>query len=413
MNVTTLVLFLVLVLSIGLTHMASPFLRRYAFRMRILDRPGGHKNHTRQIPLLGGVAMWFGLTVSVVFSLGALYLLAKLNLLEASFSERYLASMDISAKLLKIVAIIIGATALGMLGFYDDTVKNGLHYRTKFIVQFLAAAALVASGLYVQVFPWQWLNMLISLFWIVGITNAFNLLDGMDGLAAGVAAISATGFLLLTVSYIPLYAAIVMAGIIGCCIGFLRYNFYPARVFMGDAGSLLLGFLMGVVAIIALNSAQPFANGTVAVVPLLLLSIPIYDTFSVIVIRLRERRHPFVGDQNHFFHRLVQQGLSKRNTVVLLYSLNLVAVATAYSMFHVSWLGCSFFVTLTVALYACVPRFVSMFQGKAIPAPSTSVELPEPKRVVLVAEGKQLVGDLEPEFDDHYLRERRESYTTG
>ncbi len=406
MNWTNLLLLLLFSVSFSLTLIIVPFIRKFANNKKIFDHPGGRKEHNNQIPLLGGVAIWFGFSISIIFALGLVSLLWRSTSLLEFLPNLHLWWQEISIELPEILAVIIAASVITVLGLMDDLIKNGLHYRTKFIVQFLVAAIVVVNGVSIHIFPWPWLNLLVSLFWIVGIMNAINLLDGMDGLAAGVSAISATGFLLLSLSNESFYTAILLISLIGCCLGFLRYNFYPARIFMGDAGSLLLGFLLSTMAIICLNSAQPGITNPIVLFPIMVLSIPIYDTFSVLFIRIRNRKHPFVGDKNHFFHRMVRFGLSKKNTVFLIYMLNVSVVITAFVLIRLSWWESLIMITLTGGIYILIPHLVYFIGKRTLPAHSISKEALNSRRAITFDKEKAV--EIGSEFNSPYLGKQEE-----
>ncbi len=406
MNWTNLLLLLIFIASFSLTLIIVPFIRKFANNKKIFDHPGGRKGHSNQIPLLGGVAIWSGFVTSIMIAIGSVFLLRQSTSVVEYIPNLSVLWQNISIGIPGILTIIIVSIGITVLGLLDDLIKNGLHYRTKFIFQVLMISFVVASGVSVHVFPWPWLNLLISFFWILGITNAINLLDGMDGLAAGVVAISATGFLLLAVSSDLFYATILLVSLIGCCIGFLRYNFSPARIFMGDAGSLLLGFLLSSTAIICLNSAEPVAASPVALFPIMVLSIPIYDTFSVLFIRIRNRRHPFVGDKNHFFHRMVRFGLSKRNTVFLIYVLNVIAVISAFVLFRLSWWESLMMLTMTGGLYILLPHFVYFIGKRTLPAHSISKEALNSGRSIIF--DKEKAAEISSKFNSPYFRKQEE-----
>ncbi len=327
-------------ISAVLSASAVPIVRRFALRHGVVDRPHGRKAHREPTPLLGGVAIWATILVVVALAIVVLRWLGHFpQLLE------YLPSyIDWRARLPyalpKLLAVLAGATLMLILGLVDDVWKGKLDYRTKFPVQFAVAALAVAMGIRTQLMPGQVLDVVVSVVWIVGITNAFNLLDNMDGLAAGVAAISGLAFLIVTASQNQDYMAFLLATISGASLGFLRYNFHPARIFMGDAGSLTLGFLFGTSTILASYIDVQSPTFAPVFIPILVLSVPIFDTLSVMFIRWREGRPLFVGDRRHFSHRLVDAGLSQRNAVTFIYLVNAGIGMGAVLLPKLDWLGC-------------------------------------------------------------------------
>ncbi len=268
-----------------LTPLAQALARRWGF----LDRPGGRKSHAHPIPLLGG---------------GAIYLAIVAALLAAG-----------RPFLRQTAALLTGATLVALLGLVDD--RRALSPGLKFGGQTVAAALVLWSGIRVQIFPWTALNVFVTLLWIVGVTNAFNLLDNMDGLSAGTAAICAAFFLLLAAGSGQFLVGALSAALLGASLGFLLYNFNPAQIFMGDAGSLLIGFLL---AVIGIKLRFPNLPTRVSwLLPVLVLGVPLFDTALVTISRLRRGRSPFLGGQDHLSHRLLLLGLSRREAVLVLY----------------------------------------------------------------------------------------------
>ncbi len=282
---------LILLSALGIAMLVTPVARAVAFRIGMVDHPAPRKLHTRPIPLLGGLALYLAVLIALLV-----------------LEDRY--------NLPQLAGILIGATAVSFLGIWDD--RWGLRPLIKLSGQILVAGVVMATGVMVSLFPWPILNLLITLLWLVGITNAFNLIDNMDGLSGGIGAVSAAFFLLLAALNGQYLVGALSAAVLGACIGFLRYNFNPASIFMGDAGSLFLGFLMAVLGI-----KLRFPNHAAFVtwmVPVLVLGIPIFDTALVIVSRLRRGLNPLTTPgKDHLSHRLVRAGMTHREAVLLLY----------------------------------------------------------------------------------------------
>jgi len=226
--------------------------------------------------------------------------------------------------------IVAGGAACVAVGLVDDL--RPLKPQTKLTAQLLVAAAVVSAGLRLPVTGVVWLDMLLSLLWLVALSNAFNLLDNMDGLAAGVAAIAAIGHLLLFAGTGELAAARLAAALAGACGGFLLHNFHPARMFMGDAGSLFLGFTVGGLSLVA-TAGTPAGSPAALLLPGLIVMVPIFDSAFVTVHRFAAGRPISQGGRDHASHRLVAAGFSERQAVVALYAAGavsaLVALATA------------------------------------------------------------------------------------
>ncbi len=288
MNVTFMLIFAsALVLAIG----GTPLVRRVALHLGVIDQPSARKMHLDPIPLLGGVAIYVAFIVAVVL-----------------FGGRF--------RINELVSILVGASLVSFLGVWDD--RRGLSPLLKLLGQFLAASILVFTGVRVGTFAWEPLNIAVTLVWVVTITNAMNLLDNMDGLSGGIGATAAIFFLLLAVMNDQILVGALSAALVGACLGFLVYNFNPARIFMGDAGSLFLGFVLAATAIKLRFPGQ--MQIVTWMVPVLILGVPLFDTGLVIVSRLRRGYNPLTTPgKDHISHRLVATGYTTREAVLICY----------------------------------------------------------------------------------------------
>ena len=277
-------------LAVGIS-LAGTFLARHAaVHLGWLDRPNGRKVHSNPIPLLGGLAIYNAFLITLL----------------VTNSRRVLEEGSI---------VLVGATLLLVVGIVDD--QRGLSPRLKLLAQVAAAILLVIGGIGVGFLPFPWLNLVVTIVWVVAICNAMNLLDNMDGLSAGVAAIACAFFMLLAVLRGQIWVSIVAAVLLGATLGFLRFNWNPATIFMGDAGSLLLGFLL---AVLALKLRFPGVDERRTwLVPILILAVPIFDTTLVTLSRLRRGVPITSGGRDHVSHRLVRLGLSVREAVTVIY----------------------------------------------------------------------------------------------
>ena len=276
-------------LSLGLT----PIALRVAVRKRVFDEPGGHKRHESPVPYLGGLA------IAAAFCL-AVAVAAMLKPPPSGVGE---------------LLLILGcALALGVTGLVDDL--RGLSASLRLGLQVALALACAVAGIAVSIFPWEALNLLITVMWIVGITNAVNLLDNMDGLSAGVAGIAALTLFVIAAANGQFAVAALAVALVGCALGFLRHNFHPARIYMGDAGSLFLGFML---AILGIKLRFDGPTQITFMVPILALAVPIFDTTLVVLSRLLHRRSPFLGGRDHVSHRLVLVGIPVPAAVALIY----------------------------------------------------------------------------------------------
>jgi UDP-GlcNAc:undecaprenyl-phosphate GlcNAc-1-phosphate transferase len=212
------------------------------------------------------------------------------------------------------------------LGFLDD--KFGTLPKAKFLVQIGIALALVLLGVRLKILP-AIIAIPLTLVWIVMITNAFNLIDNMDGLSAGVAFIASMTIFLFSLNSGQATVPILALALAGACLGFLRYNFNPAKIFMGDCGSLLLGYILSTLAILGFwQNASPIFKTLTA--PALILGYAVFDTTFVTILRLKAGGRPWVGGKDHSSHRLVKLGLSERQAVLLLYALGIIGSISAF-----------------------------------------------------------------------------------
>ncbi len=282
---------LILVSAFVLAATATPLMRRVAPRFGFLAMPAARKIHTRPMPLLGGVAIYVAFVAAL-----------------ALLGDRFY--------VVQVVGIFLGATLCSFVGLWDD--RHALHALVKLAVQIAAALILIISDVRVSLFPWEALNILVTIGWMVGITNAMNLLDNMDGLSGGVSAIAAAFFLLLAAMSGQYLVGALAAALMGACIGFLAYNFNPASIFMGDAGSLFLGFML---AAVGLKLRFPDNSAFVTwMVPILVLGVPIFDTTLVTLSRLRRGLNPLTTPgKDHTSHRLVKMGFGQREAVLIIY----------------------------------------------------------------------------------------------
>ena len=284
-----LAVLVVFVGALGVTAVSIPGIRRLAISLGFVDAPAQRKLHSTPIPLMGGVAIYLGAIITV-----------------AVFSNRVAESITGVALALSIVALV---------GLIDDRV--GLPAWAKLGGQFVSFLVLVYFGIHVQLPLPDLANYAITFLWLAGISNAINFLDNMDGLSAGVSAVAASFMLLLAVINEQILVSALAAAILGSCLGFLRYNFKPAQIFMGDAGSLFLGYSL---AILGLQLRFPNnANVVTWMVPVLILGLPIFDTTLVVFSRLRRGVSPNTAGKDHTSHRLVARGFSQREAVLFLY----------------------------------------------------------------------------------------------
>jgi UDP-GlcNAc:undecaprenyl-phosphate GlcNAc-1-phosphate transferase len=284
----------VLITSTVISFLVTPIMKVIAVRTGYLDYPRDNKRHAHSTPLLGGVVIFLAFFIGILSQWDIIAL---------------------SQRGSQIVAMLLGVMILLALGLIDD--KIGMGPNIKLLGQFLAAMIIYKSGLAITFLGDYYLNLVLTYIWVIGMTNSFNLIDNMNGLAAGMAAIAS--FCFGIISWINGQGLVSMISfcLCGSCLGFLRYNFPKAEIFMGDAGSLIIGFILSSIALFGNWKSDGFL--TSIAVPLLVLAYPIFDTTLVTIIRLSERRSIFQGGKDHSSHRLALLGLRAKNTVLLIY----------------------------------------------------------------------------------------------
>ena len=312
---------LVFIAALMAASILTPFIARTAVRVDILDKPGGRKLHTSAVPRLGGVAVALGLTVALGVSVVA--------------APRLVASTPQLAELLPIIA---GAVLVFAAGLWDDIDPRSPTF--KLAVELAATLIVVTAGITITrvtifgtTYALGWVGQLLTVLWILGITNAFNLIDGLDGLASGLVAIAGATCAAVLIARGEEAAACMLVALVGAVVGFLAYNLHPAKIFLGDSGSLLAGFLLSVTAI---TGQQKGATTLAAAVPLLIFALPLAETVATVLRRLvagqresapgvssrmRALGQVFSPDSGHLHHRLIRAGLPPRTTVFLLYLL--------------------------------------------------------------------------------------------
>ncbi len=281
--------------SLALSLFLTPLALRTAVRFGALDRPGAIKAQASPVPYLGGAAMVLAFALAVV---------------GASLIRPPNAGLD---ELFLIVGL---AALLALMGLYDDL--RNMSPWVRLAAEIAAATAVWATPAGAEIFANDVANLLVTVLWIVGVTNAVNLLDNMDGLSAGVVAIAAFFGFTVAAAGGQFLVATLSIGIAGCALGFLRSNFHPARIYMGDAGALFLGFMLAVLTMKLRFIDSPRVVGFA--VPVLLIGVPIFDTSLVTINRLIHGRSPLVGGRDHSSHRLVFVGIPVPIAVVLIYA---------------------------------------------------------------------------------------------
>jgi UDP-GlcNAc:undecaprenyl-phosphate GlcNAc-1-phosphate transferase len=331
--------------------------RRFASQLGFLDRPGGHKGHRAPVALGGGVAIW--LATLTVIGLGLFVVSAAGTRLPEALARHTAGALSRTSEL---VRILVMSSLIMFMGLADD--RRPLDWRFRLGFQFACATALAATGIRVTLFgPFTHpvLGGIVTVFWIVGLTNAFNMLDNMDGLAASVGLIAALLFSAGQIAVETLFAPAVLLIVVGVLAGFLVHNFPPARLYMGDAGSNFLGFFLGSMTVAGTFTRELYSPYSV-LSPLLVMAVPLYDMTSVVLIRLREGRSPFHADRRHFSHRLVARGLTPLQAVLTIDLVTLASGLGALLLHRLDGVGAS----VVLAQACCLLGVVAILELSAL-----------------------------------------------
>lgn len=282
----------VFVIALGITGFSTPWIRRLAVWLGFVDAPALRKMHSTPMPLMGGIAIFAGAFIAVLI-----------------FARQMPTS---------IAGVLLAGSIVAIVGLLDD--RRQLPAWVKLLGQLAGAVVLIYFGIRVRLHVPDVFNYAVTFLWLAGISNAINFLDNMDGLSAGVSGVAAGFILLLGLQNGQFLVAALAAGVIGACFGFLRHNFHPAKIFMGDAGALFLGFLL---AVLGIQLRFPDnVNFVTWMVPVFILGVPIFDMGLVVFSRLRRGQSPNTAGKDHLSHRLVDRGFSQREAVLALYLLS-------------------------------------------------------------------------------------------
>lgn len=304
----------VLFLVAGLVTIAlSPLAKRLAIRLDAIDYPSARRVNMLPIPRMGGVAIFGGMIAGIiVLFVGVTWF---------GWQSPFLPDDEITPNY---IGVFVGVVVMFGVGAVDDVVD--LNPKVKFLGQVVAACIVAGSGLLLSdihnpvgdgYIDFGWFAYPLTIFYLVAFANVINLIDGLDGLASGITAISSVTILIFAVLTDRPDAAVFSVLLLGACLGFLKENFYPASVFMGDSGALLLGFSLGIISLFAVARSALFVS---LLVPILAAGVPILDTFFAIVRRKREHKPIDVADKGHIHHRLMRAGFSQRATVLIMWA---------------------------------------------------------------------------------------------
>jgi UDP-GlcNAc:undecaprenyl-phosphate GlcNAc-1-phosphate transferase len=337
-----LLLILTALLAGAIAAGTTPLTRALARRAGMLDIPAEHKTHAAPTPLLGGCAIFLGLAIPLV-----LVILAALLCDAASLAERLPAAIrpyapGLASQVWRGAGILLALLGAHLMGIHDD--RHAMGPWTKLAAQFvLAAFVVLICQVRILALAGPVVSVLASILWIVAITNAFNFLDNTDGLAVGVAVICTGALLAVACQTNQWFVAGLLAALLGALLGYWPFNAPPASTFMGDGGSQMIGLAVGIASCLT-TYVQPGQGATLQtmLMPLAILAVPIYDTISVIALRLAGGHHPMVGDNRHFSHRLRRRGLSPAATIATIYlctaATSLAGVLLSHVRPLVAWL---------------------------------------------------------------------------
>ncbi len=299
------------IIALLVSYVLTPLIRNLCIITGAVAQPGERRVHIKPIPSLGGIAIYLGFMMAVLTTVADLG------------SNRSL------------IGALVGGTFILILGIVDDLIE--LRPRTKLLGQFLAAGILISFGVQIEFITNPFGGMIylglwgipVTLIWIVAIVNAVNLIDGLDGLAAGVSTIAAFTLLFVAIQEGDFLIVLMTAALAGGSLGFLRYNFNPAKIFMGDTGAMFLGFML---ATVSTAGALKSATAATILVPIIALGVPIFDTIFAILRRSIAGKPVSEGDQGHLHHRLLQIGLTHRQAVLVVYLISICLGLTAIAI---------------------------------------------------------------------------------
>lgn len=327
------------IVSLGLALGLTPLVKKFAFKVGAIDVPNARKVHTRVMPRLGGLAIFLAFVIT--FFLVLPFIPHNLTVREVNFVK----------------AFLVGGTMTILLGAFDD--RFDLPAKLKFLVQ-IATACVVVFGFDIRIefanIPFHsyasvesWVAIPFTILWIVGVTNAINLIDGLDGLAAGVSAIAIGTIAVMAFLMGNVVVALISLMLLGGIIGFLYFNFHPAKIFMGDSGALFLGFSLALLSLLGFKQVAIVSFLT----PLILIGVPLSDTMFAIVRRWMQKKPIFSPDKGHLHHCLRELGFSHRQTVLIIYGIAaffgvLAVIQSSAAMYNANWVT---FVVICVMVF--------------------------------------------------------------
>lgn len=335
-----MIYYFIFFISLFTAYLSTIPAKNIALSIGAIDKPNDIKIHSKSIPRLGGLAIYVAFLITIIF-------IYYFN------NNLYFISNN------RILGIFIGGTIVFIVGLIDDIKTIKASY--KLLIQAIAASVLFFYGIRMDLFPNLWISYVFTLIYIVGAYSAMDMIDGLDGLAAGITAICSTFFLIVFWQQGNDFGIFISLISMGSSLGFLGHNFYPANIFMGDSGSMLLGFLLAALMISFTN--QPY-NLIRFIIPILILGVPILDNFLTFLYRFREGKSLLAGDLNHFYNRIMSCGVSHKNTVLIMYLVSIIFGLNAILFtinVNVGWI---FLVILGIGLFFSI-RKVRLLERKS------------------------------------------------
>jgi len=292
--------YIIFFISLAISYLGTILAKKLAPYVGAIDSPNQIKIHSEPVPRLGGFAIYVAFLISIIF-------IYYFN------NNLYFISNN------RIIGIFIGGTIVFIAGLIDDIATIKASY--KLILQGIAALIIFFYGIRMNLFPNLWISIIFTIIYVVGAYSAMDMIDGLDGLAAGITAICSTFFLIIFWQQRNEFGIFISLILIGSSLGFLKYNFFPANIFMGDSGSMLLGFLLATLMIIFTNQPYDLIR---FIVPILILGVPILDNLLTFLYRYRQGKSFLVGDLNHFYNRVMSCGVNHKNTVLIMYLVSII-----------------------------------------------------------------------------------------
>ena len=332
--------FIIFFISLFVAYLFTILAKNIASSIGAIDKPSDIKIHNKSIPRLGGLAIYVAFLISMIlvyYFNNNLYFISKNNM----------------------IGIFIGGTIVFFTGLIDDIVTVKASY--KLLIQAIAASILFFYGIRMNLFPNLWISYIFTIIYVVGSYSAMDMIDGLDGLATGITTICSTFFLIVFWQQGNEFGIFISLILIGSSLGFLKHNFFPANIFMGDSGSMLVGFLLATLMIVFTN--QPY-NLFRFLIPILILGVPILDNFLTFLYRFREGKSFLAGDLNHFYNQVMSCGVSHKNTVLVMYLVSIIFGFNAV-LFTVNVnIGWIFLIILGIGLFYSI-RKVRLLERKS------------------------------------------------